>query len=108
MLEQLNKENVYACIAALLPPSQSFNPMLPLREMGYHSVDLAELKISLQKTFKIQLSASFFFEYSTPKAIADYLVAGPEKIEPTYSSIESSVSPTSDPIAIVGMACRFP
>jgi acyl transferase domain-containing protein/acyl carrier protein/SAM-dependent methyltransferase len=89
----------------------AYSPDAPLREMGFDSLDLMELRVTLGREFAVELDASFFFEYSTPRAIARHLSATPHPEPASESALPTPAThiPTSDdPIAIIGMACRFP
>ena len=130
----VSSEAVYDCIVELVPQkyASQFSPTLSLRDMGFDSLGLLELKTLLNQRFKLSLDATFFFQYSTPAAIASYLQnlenpSPPSDFQSASSPIhrgdieESSshlmreksqaIQPSlssSEPIAIIGMACRFP
>lgn len=110
-------EKFHQCMIKLLPQqyASQFNKSLPLREMGFDSLALLELRTLIEKSFNIKLNPTFFFEYSTPIAIEDYLesLAKP-KLSGSSSPLiiptkpEPLSSGEREPIAIIGMACRFP
>ncbi len=94
-----------------------YSPKWPLSEMGMDSLDLLELRSVLSRQFQVELEPSFFFQYSTPQALTDYL-SKPTESKPTESKTSLGLQETSESktvfepadsdIAIIGMACRFP
>ncbi|MDY6988821.1 MAG: SDR family NAD(P)-dependent oxidoreductase [Thermodesulfobacteriota bacterium] len=99
-----------------------------LMDMGLDSLDLFGLRALLSQRLSTELDPTFFFQYSTPKAIANYFKAQTQEVEPQEkpfapltSSIQHPVTCTQhpapntqhapvrcEPLAIIGMACRFP
>jgi acyl transferase domain-containing protein/surfactin synthase thioesterase subunit/enoyl-CoA hydratase/carnithine racemase len=94
---------------------EQYSVSYPLREMGLDSLGLLELRTLINQQFKIKLDPTFFFEHSTPAAIADYLsqhsVVSNKTVEaevvPTCHKIETD-SVDDESIAIIGLGCRFP
>ncbi|MEZ4869001.1 MAG: SDR family NAD(P)-dependent oxidoreductase [Caldilineaceae bacterium] len=105
----------------------------PLQEMGIGSMELLELRTLLTQALGIELESTFFFRYSTPAAMVDYLQRGKDESSPampqpgvrqytltmlngndhtptptTPTSVTIQPTQPNEPIAIVGMACRFP
>ncbi|RKN34958.1 SDR family NAD(P)-dependent oxidoreductase, partial [Streptomyces hoynatensis] len=88
-----------------LPAGRAF------REVGFDSVMAVELRNRLKAATGLALPASLVFDYPTPRELAAHLVgellggeAGTEAAAPT----RDLPSVADDPIAIVGMACRYP
>lgn len=81
-------------------------------ELGLHSMQLLALQERLEKRFGIALSSTAAMDYPTIRAFADKLQE--LACEKTYASCEPVRVTTarqggeSGPIAVVGMACRFP
>ncbi|MFT4623579.1 MAG: acyl transferase domain-containing protein/NADPH:quinone reductase-like Zn-dependent oxidoreductase, partial [Myxococcota bacterium] len=76
---------------------------VPLHELGLDSLGALELRGALGRIVGRQLPATFVLEHPT---VAGMLAAlGP--LAPTVIAASAGASP-DDPIAIVGMACRFP
>jgi acyl transferase domain-containing protein/acyl carrier protein len=78
------------------------------RELGFDSLMAVELRNKLQATTGLSLSSTLVFNNPTPAALARFLVA-----EATGSGEEAAASTPAalradEPIAIVGMSCRYP
>lgn len=86
-----------------------FSTKFPLKDMGFDSLQLLEFRTVLNKTFSVALDPTFFFEYNTPAAIIDYLKQHASQPAPVLAStITPAVHDLHEPIAIIGMTCRFP
>jgi polyene macrolide polyketide synthase len=77
-------------------------------ELGFDSLLALELRNRLNEVTGLRLQATLIFDYPTPAALADHLVS-----EVSDSQIDAAVTGMSmvavdEPIAIVGMSCRFP
>ncbi|MET8054898.1 beta-ketoacyl synthase N-terminal-like domain-containing protein, partial [Streptosporangium sp. NPDC005286] len=82
---------------------------LPFKELGFDSAMLVELTTRLDSAAGPALTATALFDHPTPARLAAFLGStaatgsGPLPPEPVLSP------PTADePIAIIGMACRYP
>jgi len=87
-------------------------------EMGLDSLAVVELRDRLAEATGLRLPATLAFDYPDPQALTRYLrrtlsstVRGPAPIassSPTVTAAPAATVDDSDPIAIVGMACRYP
>jgi epothilone polyketide synthase D len=82
----------------------------PLQELGLDSLTAVELGKALGRRAGLTLPATLAFDYPTAAAIGDYLL---KKLLPDNGPRVSvaSTSPArsvDEPIAIVGMGCRYP
>ncbi|HYH08468.1 MAG TPA: amino acid adenylation domain-containing protein [Thermoanaerobaculia bacterium] len=75
----------------------------PLFEQGFTSMRLVELLARLNETFGTQHPINFIFDHPTVDDLAAALTAGAPK--PRATKPRSNLS---EPVAIIGMACRFP
>ncbi len=83
----------------------------PLQEMGFDSLMAVELRNRLGARSGLSLPATLVFDYPTPEALAAHLVGELVGVRASGSGHALAVAsrPVSeDPIAVVGMSCRFP
>ncbi|GLW63698.1 polyketide synthase [Actinomadura rubrobrunea] len=116
------EERLRAEVAARLGTTpESVDPTLPLANYGLRSVDMVGIVGELERLLGRPLPATLTWEHPTIEALADFLSSAPE--EPASTSEPSAVPvvatadrggdvpPTereAEPIAIVGIGCRFP
>lgn len=113
--ERVALEWVRTEVAAVLrlQNPQQIQPERPLRELGIDSLLAIEIKNRLSAVFKQLLPATLVFDYPTPQALVQRLLAGltgPEK-KIAADSPARPVVPAGrddDPIALVSLACRVP
>ncbi len=85
----------------------------PFAEMGFDSLTAMELRNAFTRETGLTLPATLVFDHPTPNAVADLLLAelAPTTAQSAQSARQNPGTPTDladDPIAIVGMGCRFP
>ncbi|MDT0543549.1 type I polyketide synthase [Streptomyces lonegramiae] len=79
------------------------------RELGFDSLTAVELRNQLAHTTGLRLPSTLVFDYPTPMALAEHLVAELVGTDSGPLAPESRHKPVDDdPIAIVSMACRYP
>ena len=74
-------------------------------EIGLDSLTIIRLKARLEKALGITLPATIALEYPTVTALARHLSPSAAAAPRT---ITSTGTPTDEPVAIVGIGCRFP
>ncbi|MFD4636356.1 SDR family NAD(P)-dependent oxidoreductase [Lentzea sp. NPDC058436] len=77
-------------------------------DLGFDSLTAIELRNNLSAAAGVRLPATVVFDHPTPAALAAFLhvqLSGDEP-DPTAPVVTSAAS--DEPIAIVGMACRYP
>jgi acyl transferase domain-containing protein/thioesterase domain-containing protein/acyl carrier protein len=92
-----------------LPPTQEINEEAGFFEMGMDSLMALELKNRLQNLMGKTLPQTLSFDYPTLGKLSAYLNEdiGVTEVSAKTNEIVDSVS-THEPMAIIGMACRFP
>ncbi len=88
--------------------AEAIDPDKAFQELGFDSLTAVEMRNRLKAATGLALSPTLIFDYPTPNGLASYLrieLAGvPHEIKHT-----AAVRATGDdPIAIVGMSCRYP
>ena len=89
------------------PSPDDIDPECAFQDLGFDSVKATELLDRLTTETELALPPTLAFDYPTPAALATHLgllLSGPVAAAPPVGSRER----TDEPIAVVGMACRFP
>ncbi|WP_312866292.1 type I polyketide synthase, partial [Streptomyces boluensis] len=96
-------------IAAVLDyaPGERIPSRTPFKELGFSSLMSTELRGTLAKATGLRLPTGLLFDHPTPRALAEFIAAellgtaGP-------GEAEAAAPAEGEPLAIVGMACRYP
>jgi acyl transferase domain-containing protein/NADP-dependent 3-hydroxy acid dehydrogenase YdfG/acyl carrier protein len=99
---------VRAEVAGVLghPSPEAVDERRTFKELGLDSLAAVELRNRLTMATDLQLAATLVFDYPTPAAVVNYLL---EEVVGTQRSTSSvSVVAVDEPIAIVGIGCRYP
>ncbi|QWA24590.1 SDR family NAD(P)-dependent oxidoreductase [Streptomyces sp. JCM17656] len=88
---------------------QRLDPKRAFKESGFDSLAGVELRNRLNAATGLRLSATVVFDHPTPDGVADHLLS---RIADTAAPAPVRAARTApdhdEPIAIVGMACRYP
>ncbi|WP_242660903.1 acyl carrier protein, partial [Mycobacterium alsense] len=88
------------------PSAQHIDPELTFRDLGFDSVKVVELLDRLKTVTELELPPTLAFDYPSPGELATHLgqlLAGPAAAAAAGTHVR-----VDEPIAVVGMACRFP
>jgi acyl transferase domain-containing protein len=86
---------------------RAVDPERAFKELGFDSLAAVDLRNRLAACTGLRLSATAVFDHPTPAALAARLVAECEGVG-GVASVSISAPVAEEPIAIVGMSCRYP
>ncbi|MER5865505.1 type I polyketide synthase [Kitasatospora sp. NPDC002040] len=78
------------------------------QEMGFDSLTAVELRNRINAATGLKLPATLTFDHPSPAALTAHLAAALSGTTVSRNRVEVAGTFTSEPIAIVGMACRYP
>ncbi|GAB1818041.1 type I polyketide synthase [Herbidospora sp. RD11066] len=96
---------VRATTAAVLGHAtpETIEPDRPFKELGFDSLTAVELRNRLTTATGLKLPATLVFDYPSVAALAGHLAGQSREAEAAVRTTAAD-----EPIAIVGMACRYP
>ncbi|MGA5068990.1 SDR family NAD(P)-dependent oxidoreductase [Streptomyces exfoliatus] len=88
---------------------EGIDPERAFKEIGFDSLAGVELRNRLNTATGLRLPATAVFDHPSPAALATYLHRQAAGAKPaTAAPARRTAAAADEPIAIVGMACRFP
>ncbi len=102
-------EAVRAEVAAVLghDSATSIDPERSFKDLGFDSLAAVELRNRLVAATGVQLPATMAFDYPSAAALARFLLTEVDAGGATHE-VAVRAQASDEPIAIVGMACRYP
>ncbi|MFI5555518.1 type I polyketide synthase [Streptomyces sp. NPDC051738] len=91
------------------PDPAAIRPDKPFQDLGFDSLTSMEMRTRLARVTGLPLPAGLLFDHPRPRTLAEHLLdtlLGEPSQEPAPLPVARAV--TDEPLAIVGMACRFP
>ncbi|MEV6619261.1 beta-ketoacyl synthase N-terminal-like domain-containing protein, partial [Streptomyces sp. NPDC051051] len=86
--------------------AHAVDPQRAFQEIGFDSLTAVELRNQLNSTTGLRLPSTLVFDHPSPAALAAHLAS--ELFGEEESVAVTADSASMEPIAIVGMACRYP
>ncbi|MDL4817263.1 type I polyketide synthase [Actinomadura opuntiae] len=105
-LVELVRRNVAIVLGHTDPASVQLNRSF--REAGVDSLIAVELRNRLAEETGVRLPATLVFDYPSPADVAAFLRTELLGEQPVTSEAAAPAAVSDDPLAIVGMSCRFP
>ncbi|MEH0434506.1 SDR family NAD(P)-dependent oxidoreductase [Streptomyces scabiei] len=112
--DRLLTDLVRAHAAAVLGhgSADAIAPERAFRELGFDSLTAVEMRNRLNAATGLRLPLTVLFDYASADALARHLreeLLGPDTAAPAGPAVPAHVpADADDPIAIVGMSCRYP
>ncbi|MFE1273319.1 SDR family NAD(P)-dependent oxidoreductase, partial [Streptomyces sp. NPDC058758] len=88
--------------AASVAPDRAFN------DIGFDSMAAVELRNRLNAATGLRLPTTLVFDHPAPSAVAGYLLSRIVEEKTPAAPAARRTTTADEPIAIVGMACRYP
>ncbi|TVS74484.1 beta-ketoacyl reductase, partial [Mycobacterium helveticum] len=106
VLLDLVRSNIATVLGNVSP--EALDPDKAFQELGFDSLSAVEMRNRLKTATGLALSPTLIFDYPTPNGLARYMCAELAGVPQEITQTPAGRVAGDDPIAIVGMSCRFP
>ncbi|MFI1000543.1 type I polyketide synthase [Streptomyces galbus] len=90
------------------PQGRAVPARATFKELGFDSLMSVELRDALAAATGLRLPGGLLFDHPTPEALVERLAALTQGKRPAGTPQPAGPDASDEPIAVVGMACRFP
>ncbi|QWF78548.1 type I polyketide synthase [Amycolatopsis sp. CA-230715] len=98
----------YAAAVLGYAGAEAVDPDRAFRDLGFDSLTALEFRNQLGAAVEVPLPATLVFDYPTPVALARFLMGEISGAGAAVAAPVGGVAAADEPIAIIGMSCRFP
>ncbi|WP_461479768.1 type I polyketide synthase [Mycobacterium sp. HUMS_1102779] len=102
----LVRSNIATVLGNVSP--EAVDPDKAFQELGFDSLTAVEMRNRLKTATGLALSPTLIFDYPTPNGLARYMCAEIAGAPQEVTHAPAVRATGDDPIAIVGMSCRYP
>ena len=78
------------------------------KDLGLDSLGSVQLRNALARGTGLALPRTLMFDYPSVDRVADFLAQALARVKPQAPAAPGPAAPAAEPIAIIGMGCRFP
>jgi acyl transferase domain-containing protein/acyl carrier protein len=87
---------------------EAIDPQRAFKDLGFDSLAAVELRNRLNQDTGLKLPSTLVFDHPTSVAVAEYVRSKVEGAKHEVKVTRRSSTQSDEPIAIVGMSCRYP